>query len=184
MPMGYNPQKMDESSGGGRAEPGTYRFTVEDACERSFRSGNEGTEVKLTVAAFRDRDISVRDYFVYGPTTLWKLKQFFASIGCDFDHPPEAYELVGCTGRARFNRDAESGYLRIAEYLEAQQQAPTQQQQQRQQGTQQRQQHAPSEGAQQQQRPPQWSHGGYQQGPPPQRAGGGYDGYPQDNVPF
>jgi len=128
MPMGYNPQEVGESSGGGgRAEPGTYHFRVDDARELTFRSGNEGCEIKLAVAAFGDRDITVYDRCVYTSRSLWKLKQFFGAVGCDFERPPEVHELAGHRGRARFKRD-ENGYLVVAEYLSAQQpQAPQRQ---------------------------------------------------------
>ena len=95
-------------------------FRAEDARERTFRSGNEGCEIKLAVAAFSDRDITVYDRCVYTSRSLWKLKQFFGAVGCDFERTPEVHELAGCRGRARFKRD-ENGYLVVPEYLSAQQ---------------------------------------------------------------
>jgi hypothetical protein len=115
-PMNYRPG--DKIDGGGRAEPGTYVFRVDEARETTFKTGTEGAEVTLMVGAFTDRDIKVFERFAYMPKALWKLEQFMNAIGEDFAHPGEIYDLVGKTGRAEFEHD-EKGYLRVKEYIPA-----------------------------------------------------------------
>jgi hypothetical protein len=116
MPMNYRPD--DKIDGGGRAEPGTYVFRVEEARETTFKTGTEGAEVTLMVGAFEDRDITVFERFAYMPKALWKLEQFMNAIGEDFAHPGEVYDLVGRTGRAEFEHN-DKGYLRVKEYIPA-----------------------------------------------------------------
>lgn len=102
MPLGYNPNDKQDTS---RAEPGDYDFTVESVTERTFNSGNSGLEVKLHVAAFANRDVTAFDRFVYTGKALWKLEQFFQSIGLDFSNPPEGNDLLQRRGRATFVHD-------------------------------------------------------------------------------
>ena len=121
MPLGYNPSEMDPSAG--RAEPGTYRFRVDEAAETTFRSGSHGLKLVLLVAAYADRDISVYDNLVYHPKALWKVDAMLKSVGLDFSSPPEAHELIGRQGVAEF-RLGERGYLEVAKYVPAVTDAP------------------------------------------------------------
>lgn len=116
MGLGYNPNEKTE--GGGRADEGEYDFVVDDAEEKTFRSQNEGLAVTLMVGAFADRDVKVFDRFVYLPQSLWKLEEFLASLGCDFNNSPDAQELIGMQGRASFVK-GEKGYLEPDTYVAA-----------------------------------------------------------------
>lgn len=116
MPFNYNPQ--DKVDSGGRAEPGEYRFRVEEAAETVFRSGNEGLTLKLAVAAFPEKDITVFARFVYTPKALWRLEQFMAAVGVDFANPGEPHGLIGKSGKATFVV-GENGYLEVDNYLPA-----------------------------------------------------------------
>lgn len=116
--MRYNPE--EKIDGGGKAAPGMYRFRVDKAEETMFRSGNEGLAVELAVAAFPDRDITVFSRFVYLPKSLWKLEEFFNSIGVDFARSQETQpeDLIGLTGEAVFAL-GEKGYLEVDTYCAA-----------------------------------------------------------------
>jgi hypothetical protein len=116
MGLGYNPE--DKEEGGGRAAAGEYDFVVDDAEETTFRSGNDGLKVKLMVGAFDDRDVTVFDRFVYLPSSLWKLEEFLASIGCDFNNSPNAHEIIGMQGRASFV-PGDRGYIEAETYIAA-----------------------------------------------------------------
>lgn len=116
--MRYNPSKKAEE-GGGRAQPGTYPFKVEEAQEVTFKTGAEGLSVKLLVGAFHNRDITVFARFTYGESAQWKLKQFMDAIGVDFYRPPQnAYELERHTGKAKFKL-GDNGYLEVDEFIAA-----------------------------------------------------------------
>lgn len=117
MPLGYNPQDKIEG-GSGKAQPGVYDFIVDECSEETFRSGNQGLKVKLLVAALETRDVTVFDRFVYVPKALWKLEQFMASVGVDFNNPCEAHEIERRCGRASCVV-GEKGYLEVEEYLPA-----------------------------------------------------------------
>ena len=116
MGLGYNPEEKEE--GGGRAEEGDYDFVVDEAEEKTFRSGNSGLAVTLMVGAFADKDVKVFDRFVYLPQSLWKLEEFLAALGCDFNNSPDAHELVGMQGRASFVK-GDKGYLEAETYAAA-----------------------------------------------------------------
>jgi hypothetical protein len=117
MALGYNPG--DKSSDGPvKAQPGTYAFTIEEAQEKTFASGNRGLRVVMQVGAFADRDVKVFDNFMYLPQSLWKLGQFLAALGFDYNNPPDEDELIGCGGRAKYVV-GKNGYLEAEEYLPA-----------------------------------------------------------------
>lgn len=116
MGMNYKPEEMIE--GGGRATAGRYHFKIDEAQERTFKSGNDGLEVKLLVAAFDSRDVTVYDRFVFLNNSTWKLKQFFDAIGVDFNNPPDAHDLIGLTGEAEFEV-GEKGYIEAGLYIAA-----------------------------------------------------------------
>lgn len=114
--MDYNPEDKVES--GGTAQPGKYRFKVDEAVETTFRSGNKGLKAKLLVAAFSDKDITVYCNFVYLPQSLWKLEQFMSSIGLDFsDKSLTAHDFVGLQGDAEFV--AGEKYLEAGDFIAA-----------------------------------------------------------------
>ena len=112
--MDYNPQDMDESVG--PVPPGEYDFRVDDATEKQFQSHNKGCALHLSVAVSRERDIQVFDNLVYTSKSLWKTKQFLSCIGRDFNNPPDVYELIGMTGRAKFKL-GDKGFLEVAAYV-------------------------------------------------------------------
>ncbi len=119
--LGYSPEDKEEGGGGGRrAEPGTYSFYINEAYEDTFRSGNDGVKIKLDVAAFEDKDVTVFENFVYVSQALWKLEEFLTCLGFDFNNPPEIDELIGKEGKAKFKLGAERDgkrYLEVEEYL-------------------------------------------------------------------
>jgi hypothetical protein len=117
--MNYNPEEKVESTGGGKAEPGRYRFKVDSAIEKTFRSGNEGLETVLLAGAFETRDVKVFARFAYTPKALWKLEQFMQSIGLDFqDKSLQPADFFGRTGEADFILD-EKGYLEVENFIPA-----------------------------------------------------------------
>ena len=117
MSFSYNPQ--DKIDNGGRAESGTYTFKVDEITEKTFKTGNDGWAVKLMVAAFDDRDVTVFDNIVNVPSALWKFEQFCQAFGFDFLNPPEGgyqpHQFEGRLGKAEFEKD-DKGYLKVKEY--------------------------------------------------------------------
>ena|SRR3990167_5843328 len=116
--MRYAPNREAvESGGGGKAQPGEYAFTIDEAEEVTFKTGSEGLKLTLLVGAFESKDIKVFARLSYSEKAQWRLKQMMDSIGADFYSPPEdARELEGLTGRAKFKCD-EKGYLEVDEWL-------------------------------------------------------------------
>lgn len=109
MALNYNPADLDETKGG-NIEPGDYVFVVANAEEVTFRSGNQGLKIELSVAALPDRDIKVFENFVYLPIALWRLREFMDSIGLDFGNMPGLREIIGAAGKATFVEN-DRGYL-------------------------------------------------------------------------
>lgn len=116
MPLGYHTGGYDRDENREKAEPGEYAFKVEDANEVRFKTGNEGLELRLLVAALPNRDITVFDRLVYVDKARWKIDKFLASIGFDFFSPPELHDLYGKQGMASFVT-GEKGYLEVEEYF-------------------------------------------------------------------
>ena len=114
--MNYNEEDLVE--GGGRAVPGVYAFTVGNAEDTVFKSGNPGITVVLQTAAFEDRDIKVTTRMVTTKAGLWKVKEFLDSIGVAFYPPPATESLIGKTGHAEYVLD-EKGYLEAKKFLPA-----------------------------------------------------------------
>jgi hypothetical protein len=120
MAFDYNPEEKEE--GGGRAEPGTYGFKVDDIKETTFRTGSEGWKVELLVSALPDKDIRVYNNLVNLPKALWKFEEFLNAFGFDFMNPPRGgykpEQRINKTGKARFVKN-DRGYLEVDEYLAA-----------------------------------------------------------------
>ena len=114
MPLGYNPHAIPEK-GGGRVQPGTYAYMIEEAVEKKFRSGNFGLELKLAVVG-SDRSVPVYERIAYSPKTMWKIRKFAESAGFDPKNSPDVHQLVGMQGRAEFAKDSR-GYLELDEFL-------------------------------------------------------------------
>lgn len=116
MPMNYNPDWKAE--GGGRAEPGTYQFKVDDAEEKTFNSGNDGCKLTLMVGALPDRDIHVFENLMYVEQSAWRIREFLESVGCSYERPPDARDLINKTGTAKFKL-GKNGYLEVETFLPA-----------------------------------------------------------------
>ena len=119
MSFNYNPQ--DKIDNGGKAEPGTYPFTVSQVDETTFKSGNEGWKVQLAVQAFAERDITVFVNLVNTPSALWKMEEFCACLGFDFNNPPpggwQPRQFEGKSGEALFKKPDK--YLEVDMFIAA-----------------------------------------------------------------
>jgi hypothetical protein len=120
MSFNYNPADKTES-GGGKAQPGTYKGKVDQITETTFRSGNDGWKVKLMVGALPDRDITVYCNLVQTPAALWKFEEFCNAFGFDFNSPPPGGwnpgQFEGKTFQAVFK--AGEKYLEVDQFLPA-----------------------------------------------------------------
>lgn len=96
-------------------KPGDYEFKVEEADETTFGTGNQGLKVKLLVGYENGRDVPCYENMVYTPAALWKLKSFLEALGFDYKKPPDAWELKGKTGWAKFGLN-EKGYFKVKAY--------------------------------------------------------------------
>jgi len=114
--MHYDDSHVPEQQG--RAVPGIYSFTVGDATDEIFKSGNAGVKIALQTAAFPDRDIKVTTRLVTVQSALWKVKEFLDSIGLPFSPPPATESLIGRSGRAEYVLD-DKGYLEVKTFLPA-----------------------------------------------------------------
>jgi hypothetical protein len=66
-----------KTGGGGRIEPGIYKFGVLEAVEKLSTNGNEMIVLKLETA---DGDV-IQDKLVFTEKALWKIESFLASAG-------------------------------------------------------------------------------------------------------
>ena len=108
MALSYNPE------GVGGIPPGDYPFKVTECKEVTFKTGNQGIYVELEVIA-GDRILNMRDRFPYrGRLAIFK--HLCASVDVPFDPPPEETDLIGKSGRARFEKESDSIYLEPVEY--------------------------------------------------------------------
>lgn len=113
--MKYVPSK--EAENGGKAPEGEYSFTVSEAEEKRFRSGNDGVALTLLAAVASNRSVKTFANVFYTEKAQWKLKAFMDSIGVDFYHPPaDVTQLIGMGGRAKFKHN-EKGYLEADEFI-------------------------------------------------------------------
>lgn len=121
MSFNYNPEDKTEG-GGGKAQPGDYTFKVDQIEEVTFRTGSEGWKAQLLVGALADKDIKVFCNLVNTKAALWKMAEFLASIGLDFNNPPKGgWEPTACegkVGKATFKL-GEKGYLEVEAFLPA-----------------------------------------------------------------
>lgn len=114
--MQYDDSEVPKSAP--RATAGVYAFTVEDATDETFRSGNDGVKLTLATEAFPDRNVRVFCNLVTVKNALWKVKQFLDSVGMPFSPPPDTNKLVGLRGSARYIVN-DKGYLEVDEFLPA-----------------------------------------------------------------
>lgn len=125
--MRYDPSSATQNSGD--IAPGTYRFEVAAAVEGKSKAGNDVIKLVLSVTIPNiAAPISIYDYLVPTPGGLWKVKQFAAETGLDFD-AGEITETAcnGRTGLAVFGFDKkeqaevaagtrERAYLKVVRY--------------------------------------------------------------------
>lgn len=111
-PMSYD---NESEPVGGSAEPGRYRYKVDEAEETRFSTGSKGVKATLLVAIGR-RDLKCFVNFSYKEKALWKLKEFMTSIGMDYHAKNEVHDLVGKIGVADFGVN-ENGYLEAKKFL-------------------------------------------------------------------
>lgn len=119
MSFNYDPKDKVE---GGKAEPGKYKFKVDQIAEATFKTGSDGWKATLLVAAFPDRDVKVFENFVNGPNSLWKFEEFCMAFGYDFNNPPKGgwneQQFEGRFGEAEFVV-GDRGYLKVDAFLPA-----------------------------------------------------------------
>jgi hypothetical protein len=118
MTMAYEPADLVEDGVGRRKpEPGTYRFSVVNAVEKTYNSGNQGVDLELAVD-IDGTDIKVYTRMVYTPKALWRVKQCLTSLSMPFSPPPAVMDLIAKVGVAEFVT-GEKGYLEVDKFLEA-----------------------------------------------------------------
>ena len=102
--MRFNP--ADAKDSGGSFKPGTYRFSVVNAEERTAReSGNEMIALTLSVN-IDGQAVNVFDHLVNTPNGLWKPKTFCKEVGIDFDAGElTARMCMDKAGRVELNYD-------------------------------------------------------------------------------
>lgn len=103
-------------------DAGDYNFVVDDAEERTSKSGNSMIALKLKVGDVPN-DRNVYDYLVFDGKSEWKLGTFLYAIG---RHPGVGVEMdidpndfVGRTGRAKIKIEMYNGNKsnKVQDYL-------------------------------------------------------------------
>ncbi len=83
---------------------GEYSFEVVEAKDKISQKGNEMIELQLKIYANNNREYTLYDYLMGTPKTVWKLKNFFTSIGIADKYKDEVidpFHLVGKHGKAK-----------------------------------------------------------------------------------
>lgn len=102
--LNHNPTDIDE----GYPE-GVYSFTVTDA-DGKWISKNENPGVCVYLEFYNEKiSFNRREYLVTNlPSVKWKLKQFCASVGVDYDNESlDSDEFINKRGKATLHRRQE-----------------------------------------------------------------------------
>jgi hypothetical protein len=115
MPLNYDPRHVARWI----PRAGVYSFRINTCEETVFSTGSIGLRVQLAVDVERRGALRIWDNIVFGERTTWKMFELCQATGVRFDPPCEAGDLVGKTGRARFELEEFEGLirLRVAHYL-------------------------------------------------------------------
>ncbi len=105
MPLSYNPKDAKDGP-----SPGDYPFTVTQATEMRFNSGNQGLELTIEFHT-PERILTTWCRYSYTPGGLPYLRKMCEGLGLNFDQPPEAQDFVRRGGTAFFAKD-EKGSLK------------------------------------------------------------------------
>ena len=120
--MRYNPNDLVEYE---PVEEGDYEFVVMNAEETTSQSGNEMIALALQVHVNgRKEPITVLDYLVNTPQSLWVLKDFCNAVSprIDFDAGQlQAANCIGLTGTAHLVLGEENSkgkrYMEVERYI-------------------------------------------------------------------
>ena len=126
MAPSFNPQEFDPKDQFTPPPNGEYGFLVVNAEESDSKAGNPMLNLTLEVEVGREKPMTIYDRLVFVPKALWRIHQFCAATGFDFESGQmDASDVTGLGGKAKFilgearkeGKNIGKRYMEVEEYL-------------------------------------------------------------------